>query len=349
MMRLFVLAIAAGLGARAAAQDMSADPRAADPRPAAAVVALESVARPFEDRIVLRGRTEADRRVEVRAEISGLVASAPIRKGARVAAGDPLCVLDPGERPANLAEANAYLRQMEVEHQAALTLSQKGFTAETESLTRAAKLEGARALLMRAELDMRRLILAAPFDGMLESDTAELGALLQPGAVCATLIALDPILLVGYAAERDVDKLTVGAPAHARLANGRAVEGAIRFVSRAADEATRTFRVEVAAANPALDIRDGMTAEIMVALSAAPAHLVPQSALTLDDAGRLGVRLADGGAARFVPVTIMGEAAGGVWLDGLPPRATIIVVGQEFVSDGHPLTVTLTDKNAALR
>jgi len=172
---------------------------------------------------------------------------------------------------------------------------------------------------------------------------------LQPGAVCATLIALDPILLVGYAAERDVDKLAVGDPATARLANGRAVEGAIRFVSRAADEATRTFRVEVAAANPALDIRDGMTAEIMVALSAAPAHLVPQSALTLDDAGRLGVRLADGGAARFVPVTIMGEAAGGVWLDGLPPRATIIVVGQEFVSDGHPLTVTLTDKNAALR
>jgi len=344
MVRFFVLVIAAGLSARAAAQDA-----AADARPPAAVVAVSSVARPFEDRIVLRGRTEADRRVEVRAEISGLVASPPIRKGARVAAGDPLCVLDPGERPAALTEARAYLRQMEVEHEAALRLSQKGFTAETESLTRAAKLEGARAQLMRAELDMRRLTLAAPFDGLLESDTAELGALLQPGAVCATLIALDPVLLVGFAAERDVDRLTVGAPADARLANGRVVTGTIRFVSRAADAATRTYRVEVAAENPDGAIRDGMTAEIAVALPPRPAHLVAQSALTLDDAGRLGVRLADGGVARFVPVTILGEDGGGVWLDGLPPEAEIIVVGQEFVSDGHRLAVTPADSPALVQ
>lgn len=349
MVRLFVLVIAAGLCARASAQDAGAGAR-----PPAAVVAVASVAQPFQDRIVLRGRTEADRRVDVPAEISGLVASPPIRKGARVAAGDPLCVLDPGERPAALAEARAYLRQMEVEHEAALRLSQRGFTAETESLTRAAKLEGARAQLMRAELDMRRLTIAAPFDGMLESDTAELGALLQPGAVCATLISLDPILLVGFAAERDVDRLAPGAPASARLANGREVAGTIRFVSRAADEATRTFRVEVAAPNADGAIRDGMTAEIAVALPPRPAHLVPQSALTLDDAGRLGVRLADGGVARFAPVTILGEAVGGkdgggVWLDGLPPEAQIIVVGQEFVSDGHRLAVTLADTAALVR
>ncbi|PKP67596.1 MAG: efflux RND transporter periplasmic adaptor subunit, partial [Alphaproteobacteria bacterium HGW-Alphaproteobacteria-8] len=235
---------------------------------------------------------------------------------------------------------HATLRQMEAEYEAAKRLTQKGFTAETESLTRAARLEAARAQLMRAELDMRRLTIAAPFDGVLESDTAELGALLQPGAVCATLIALDPILLVGYAAERDVDRLEVGAAARARLANGRLAAGEIRFVSRSADEATRTFRVEVAARNPDLAIRDGMTAEIVVTLDASPAHLAPQSALTLDDSGRLGVRLAVDGVARFAPVDILADGPEGVWLDGLPTEAEIIVVGQEFVADGHRLAVT---------
>ena len=312
-------------------------------RPAVEVVAVRSVARPYEDQLVLRGRTEADRRVDVRAQIAGLVASEPIRKGAVVERGDPLCVLDPGERPAMVAEAEANLRQAQVEYDAAVQLSQRGFTAETESLTRAARLEAARAQLLRAEIDIERLTIVAPFAGVLESDTAELGALLQPGTICATLIALDPIALVGFAAERDVDRLRVGAPARARLVTGRMVEGRIRFVARSADEETRTYRVEVAAPNSALDIRDGMTAEIMIRLPSAPAHLLPPSALTLDDAGRLGVRTVHAGAARFLPVEIMADAPGGVWVSGLPGEAEVIVVGQEFVTEGSTIAVTYAD------
>ena len=324
----------------AAAQEAETAPAAQAPAAAEAaapsVVAMRSVARPFRDQLVLRGATEADRRVDVRAEISGLVASDPIRKGAVVEKGDVLCRLSPGERPATLAEARASLRQAEVEYDAALQLSQKGFTAETESLTREAQLEAARARVLRAEIDMRRLEMTAPFDGVLESDTAEVGSLLQPGSVCATLIALDPITLVGFAAERDVDRLSVGAPARARLVTGRTVEGAIRFVARSADAETRTYRVEVAAPNPNLDIRDGMTAEILIGLDSAPAHFAPQSALTLDDSGRLGVRLVDeDGAARFAPAEILADAPDGVWLGGLPAEAAIIVVGQEFVGEGR--------------
>jgi multidrug efflux system membrane fusion protein len=312
-------------------------------RPPADVLALRSEARPYAETLVLRGRTEANRRVTVRAEIAGLMASEPLRRGAVVSAGQTICELAPGERPAALAEARANLRQAEVEHQAAVTLQSRGFTAETEALTRAARLEAARAQLMRAELDMERLIIAAPFDGVLEDDAAELGALLQPGSDCATIMALDPIVLVGFVSERDVDRLTVGAPASGRLVSGRAVEGGIRFVSQAADPATRTYRVEVAAPNPDLSIRDGMTAEIGIPLTSAPAHLVPQSALTLDDAGRLGVRLAVDGVARFAAVEIISDGPEGVWLAGLPDRADVIVVGQEYVADGHPVRVTFRE------
>ena len=339
--RLAVLPLSLALAAPAAAQTAVAEPTpvAAQPQ-AASVVAVRSAAEPFLDQLVLRGATEADRRVDARAEISGLVASEPIRKGAVVEKGDALCRLDAGERPANLAEARANLRQAEVEYQAALQLAEKGFTAETEALTREAQLEAARAKLLRAEIDMQRLEIVAPFGGVLETDTAELGSLLQPGSVCASLIALDPIALVGFAAERDVDRLKVGAPARARLVTGRNVEGTIRFVARSADEETRTYRVEVEAPNPNLDIRDGMTAEILIGLESEPAHFVPQSALTLDDAGRLGVRLVEDGAARFAPAEILADSPNGVWLAGLPDEAEIIVVGQEFVGDGRPLDVS---------
>ncbi|MGF1659344.1 MAG: efflux RND transporter periplasmic adaptor subunit [Rubrimonas sp.] len=310
------------------------------------VVALRSAAQPYAEVVAIRGRTEADRRVELRAELSGLVISTPIRKGAQVKAGDVLCRLDPGERPAALAEAEAELRQAEAEVAASRRLSERGFTAETEALTREAQLEAARARLLRARIDLDRLAIVAPFDGVLETDTAETGGLLQPGSLCATLLALDPIAVVGYAAERDVDRLTVGAPAQARLVTGRRIEGDIRFVARSADEQTRTFRVEIAAPNPDLAIRDGMTAEITVALPPRAAHFAPQSALTLDDAGRLGVRLAVEDRARFAPVEILADVPDGVWLAGLPRDAAIIVVGQEFVDDGAPVAPSYVAEDA---
>ncbi len=339
---LTIAALAAAAAVAAADETIpAAEPAVA--RATVEVVAVRSTARPYEDQLVLRGRTEADRRVDVRAQIAGLVSSEPIRKGAIVKRGDPLCELDPGERPAMVAEAQANLRQAQVEYDAAVQLSQRGFTAETESLTRAARLEAARAQLLRAEIDIERLRIVAPFAGVLESDTAELGALLQPGTVCATLISLDPIALVGFAAERDVDRLRVGAPARARLVTGRMVEGTIRFVARSADDETRTYRVEVAAPNAALDIRDGMTAEVMIGLPSAPAHFLPSSALTLSDAGRLGVRVVQGGEARFMGVEIMSDAPGGVWLAGLPDEVEVIVVGHEFVTEGSAIEVTYAE------
>jgi multidrug efflux system membrane fusion protein len=331
-----LIALLAAAGTALAAQD-GADGATRTP---VEVVAIRSEARPYSETLILRGRTEADRHVVLRAEIAGLVASEPLQSGAVVSEGDALCRLAPGDREAALAEAQANLRQAEVENDAAIRLQSKGFAAETQALTRAALLEAARAQVMKAQLDMDRLTIAAPFDGVLDKDTAELGTLLQPGSECASLMALDPIVLVGFVSERDVDRLTPGDPATGRLVSGREVEATIRYISRAADSETRTYRVEAAAPNPDLSIRAGMTAEIRAPLRSAPAHLAPQSALTLDDGGRLGVRVVRDGAAYFAPVTIVADGPDGVWLAGLPPEADIIVVGQEYVGEGHPVTVS---------
>lgn len=307
------------------------------------VVAYVSSAQPYVETLTLRGRTEANRRVELKAEIAGLSASEPLRKGALVREGDTLCRLADGDRPAELAEARARLAEAELNFAAADQLSKKGFTSETRANTMIAELAQAQARVLRAELNIERLEITAPFDGILETDTAELGALLQSGSTCAAMIALDPIKLVAFAPERSVDQLGVGAEVSARLITGRTLSGRISYVSRAADRDTRTYLVEAEAPNPDLTIRDGMTAEIGVKLEARPAHLAPQTALTLDNDGALGVRLNENGVARFVPVEILKDEPRGVWLAGLPDRAEIIVVGQEFVTDGHPLDVGYVD------
>lgn len=332
-----------------------AEEEALEDRQGIPVVAVRSVAREIERSVRLRGRSEAARRVTVMAETSGRVISEPLQRGAAVETGQTLCRIDPGTRPvaveearARLAEAEARLAEAEINDRAARSLSQGGFASETrlaatEAAVRAAQaaVESARAGLAAAETELARTVISAPFAGLLETDTAELGTLLQPGAPCGEIVRLDPIRLVGFVPETEVARIALGAPAGAQLATGERIAGRVSFVSRAADEATRTFRVEVEVPNPELAIRDGQTAEIVVTAEGETAHLLPASALTLDDGGRLGVRVAEDGRARFVPVTVLRDTLEGVWVGGLPDTAQVIVVGQEWVVDGAPVAVTL--------
>lgn len=344
------------------------------------VVALRSQAREVDSAVVVRGRSEADRIVELRAETSGLVINDPLRKGHMVTQGDILCRLDPAARNAALAEAQArlsesqtripeaearanearaQLEEAEINANAAENLVESGFASQTRvAATRAAVssaqaavqsatsgleaaragIESARAAVAAAETEIARLAIVAPFDGVLDTDTAEIGSLLQPGALCATVLQLDPITMVGFVSELQVARVEMNAPATIRMASGRGVEGRVTFVARSADDVTRTFRVEVTVPNPDLSLRDGETAEILIGAAGKRAHLLPQSALTLDDEGALGLRIVNPDSlAQFVPVELLRDTPSGVWLTGLPDSADVIVIGQDFVTDGVPV------------
>lgn len=332
-----------------ASPDTETDPAEAVPVSkgpvAVPVMVLESTARETSATLIVRGRTEAARNVRVAARTSGSVISPPLRRGARVLEGDPLCELDPGVRDAELAEVEAALVEAEAEVNASTRLSQKGYGAEMTLKTRQARLEAVEARLNRVKWDIEQLIIRAPFDGVLESDTAELGTFLSTGEVCANVIDLSSIKVAGFVSEKEIDLLSVGQEAHARLINGIEAVGNITFLSRVADEQTRTFAVEVMLPNPEGRIRDGMTAELRIGLPEGKGHLVPQSALTLDDDGQMGVRIDEDGIARFRPVQILSLEPGGVWVGGLEDQVRIIVVGQEFVRDGRAIVGTVADLN----
>jgi multidrug efflux system membrane fusion protein len=65
------------------------------------------------------------------------------------------------------------------------------------------------------------------------------------------------------------------------------------------------------------------------------AHRISPSLLTLDDAGNIGTKIIDeNGKVQFVVADIAQSSSDGVWIAGLPESATIITVGQGFVTSG---------------
>jgi multidrug efflux system membrane fusion protein len=307
------------------------------------VAVLQEASHP--DRVAVRGRTEAARTVVVRSETAGLVSSTPVPEGAFVRAGQVLCRLDVDARQATLDQARAQLRAKQLQYQAAQQLAEKGFRSQTQVLQQRAELDQASAQVRSAEVALDQVNIRAPFTGVLDDREAEIGSYLGPGQTCGTLVELSPILLVGNVTETEAPKIRLGAPAQATLASGERVAGRVRYVSREADPATRTYKVEVAAANPGARIRSGLSADISIQSGAAAAHLVPVSALVLDSQGRQGVRFIQGAdTVAFAPVRILEETPEGVWVTGLAGPVKLITVGQSFVSEGEKVRVASSDK-----
>ncbi|AXS42546.1 efflux RND transporter periplasmic adaptor subunit [Breoghania sp. L-A4] len=284
----------------------------------------------------IRGRTEADAKVEVRTETSGKVAERHVTEGSRVEAGDLLCRIDAGAREAKVLESRARLAQAKLDFEAATQLSSKGFTAETRVAALKAALDAATAGLREAEIELERTEVRAPIAGAVESKMAEVGSMLAAGQICATLINADPLLTIGQVSEDDISKLVTGLEARVSLVTGETVTGTIRYISPSADPETRTFRVEIEIDNPDGALRDGVTAFATVALDAVHAHFISPGIMTLNDAGEIGVRAVDAdGKVTFYPTPILGAERDGVWVRGLPERVRIITVGQDYVRDGQ--------------
>ncbi len=292
--------------------------------------------RDFPATLVVRGRTFADRQIEVRAETAGAINALPVDKGAFVKQGALLCELEPGAREANLLEASAAVAQAEGDYKASQTLVKRGHTAGLRVLQNKAALDRAKAAKARMELDMKRTRITAPFDGYVDEQPAKPGSYLAIGATCAKLVALDPLRVIGAVRERDVKKLKPGLQGKARLVTGEERQGVIRFISATAETETRTFRMELEIANPDGKLKSGVTTDIEIPLAPKKGMLLPPSILTLDDKGVVGVRAVNAKKqVEFWPVEILSEKPEGIWVEALPTEGGIITVGQDFVKPGQ--------------
>lgn len=294
--------------------------------------------------IVARGRTEAWRKVDIKAEVVGQVVDLPFKKGARVKRGDVIARLEINAREAQLDEAKALVRQREIEYNAAKKLRAKGFSAETTYAGAKASLDAAHAMVKRMQVELDKTVIRAPFDGVIDERMAELGAFLKDGNPIARLVDEEPYLVVAEVSEDRIGQLEVGQPGSARLATGREIAGTIRFIASVAYSATRTFRVELEVPNEDRSLRDGITADVRFPTEVIKAHLVSPAVLTLNDAGLVGVRCLDADErVVFHPVDVIGDQPNGVWIAGLPERIDLITVGQEYVRDGDSVKAIRTE------
>jgi RND family efflux transporter MFP subunit len=290
---------------------------------------------------------------EVAAEIEGIVETLKIEDGQRVKAGQALVEQNTDLLAKRLAATRASHLQVKAELEVARidfsrkeALFGKGSIAEgtyDDSRFRARALErraeSLQAEVERLELEIRKSVIRAPYDGVVIRRRASRGEWLAKGGPVAVLAQDDAVDIVVEVPETARGWIRTGTPARVS-AGGESFEGPVFAVVPRVSETTRTLPVKVRTANR-MGLVEGQSATVLLP-TAAPrqALIVPRDALIMS-MGRQVVFVVAEATARRVPVTVVGfeGLSAGLSAEGLAEGMQVVVRGNERLRDGQEVAL----------
>lgn len=240
------------------------------------------------------GQAASMRSTVLRAHVAGPIIDIPVRENLSVGVGTPLLRIDTIEAALDLADAQATLdRAMQDFRRTTLgddRITDASIRAERERAARiTAGIDGAEVAVKRAELNLARTHVNAPFGGRVASIKVVPGQYVNVGDELMTIVDLDPIKLEVQVLESEVGYLSAGGLAKIEFSAfpGEVFEGRISTINPLVDQTTRQAKVTVLVPNPRGRILPGFFANVTLdAQHLSDRILVPRSAILERDVDR---------------------------------------------------------------
>jgi membrane fusion protein (multidrug efflux system) len=271
--------------------------------------AMKGVSQAFE----FVGHIKATDKVELRARIEGFLEKVAFHEGQDVKAGDLLYQLEQPPFQAQVNTAKASVAQLEAQHRnAELTLGRAQYLIKTvagqqsnvdsalaSERALAAQIDGARAQLQTAEINLGYTEIRSPISGRIGRTVYTLGNLVNPASgVLATIVSQDPIYVLFPVSVRDLEIIREARrqeegglskiDIRIRLSNGKDYpqRGVWNLTDPQVDQQTDTLIMRAIVPNPERQLVDGQFVTAVIReRREAPRLLVPQAALQVDQSG----------------------------------------------------------------
>lgn len=334
---------------------------AARPTPVPMVTVSHPLQREVDTRVGFLGQFSAVDRVELRAQVGGILTEIHFKDGQIVHKGDLLFVIDPRPYQIKLEQAKAALQTATArvalannQLSRAQSLKRNEFaTQETvdqrtndEDASKAA-VENAKAQVQDAELDLEYCQVRAPFTGRIGARQVSIGSLIAGSraatsatTLLATLVSLDPLYLDFDMSESDFltfsrERARIGGPLANKVViglsdeNSFTREGTLDFIDNALDRSSGTIHARATVPNPDLFLKPGQFARLRVAIAPpAPVYLLPDAAVVLDQSQHLVMTVGPDATVKPKIVTT-GDLRGGLRViqSGLEPSDRVVIDG----------------------
>jgi len=307
------------------------------------------------------GSIDAFQQVQITARVSGAVDKVSFTEGQDVKAGDVLATIESERYAIAVAQAKSIVVKSETTQKAAEAALERRLTASKDSPglvpgeeieqkraavdTAKADVEASKQSLHVAELNLRDSMVRAPIKGVVQTRTVQQGQYLQPGAVLATILQRDPMLLRFQVAEQDAPRLKNDMQAILVLKESpRQFTAKITLVGGSADPTTRMVPVtaQIDPTDHQYWLRPGAFCEVTVPIGdARKGIVVPSLAVQPTEKGSVVYVIDDKNIAHARVVQLgMHTPEGGVELTrGVQEGEMIAVRGIEPLTDGAPVKV----------
>ena len=301
----------------------------------------------FVDEIRLTAVAVANQDVMVSAEESGIIKQILMDKGSRVTAGQPIMQIDDKVLRAQVdqAQAAADLAAQTWDRRKRLWEGDK-VGSEIAYLQAKYAAEQTAANLEALKVRLDHTTIRAPFAGILDARTVEVGTMVSPGQTVARVVDLDPLKIDGGVPERYAVDIHKGTEARVSfdVLPGKTFTTKLTYVGVAVNNQNRTFPVEMTLANNEGVIKPEMVANVSITRSRLEnAIVVPQDALIRVESGYevfVAVDGENGLVAQARPVTTGPSRDNMVVLEsGVSAGDRLIVVGQKTVAAGDRVSI----------
>lgn len=285
---------------------------------------------------------------------AGIVRRIAVREGEDVKRGQVLAEIELGEIGATVEQAReaAAKAQRDLARGESLYADQVISLEQLQDLRTQARVAGAQ--LAGAQFNLGYSVITAPRDGVVLRRFVEERELVPAGQPVVALGARAGGYVVKAAlADREIVQVALGDTVEVRLDAfaGRTLPGTVAEVSRAADERSGLFPIEVRIDSTPLPLASGLVAKLAIQPARSRTETLvyaPLSALVEGDGDRASVFKVEAGRARRQEVRIAFITNGAAALaTGLAAGDQIVTEGAPYLNDGDAVRVLAPDAATA--
>jgi membrane fusion protein (multidrug efflux system) len=284
----------------------------------------------FSDALQALGTAQARESVTITAKVSDVVTRLAFDSGQRVRAGQLLADMNSRAQQADVAAAEAALRDADQQLRRGRELVEAQLIARGQYDTLRANRDAAAASVQARRASVADRTIRAPFAGVLGLRQVSLGALVSPGTVITTLDDDSTIKVDFTVPEAALSSLGIGQviAASSDAWPGATFDGRVANIDSRIDPETRAVRVRAELPNPDGKLRPGMLLRVQVQLPLRQALVLPELAVQ-QEAGQSSVFRVDAqGKVEQVPVKLGSRRQGEVEVvSGLKPGDRVVVEG----------------------